>query len=71
MGEEGEFELERGKTLYVKLNTIGDVDAEGYRTLYFTMNACPAYRNSNTFASQFAACTHNAIGHSRVTLSPR
>lgn len=38
VGEEGEFELETGKTLYVKLNAIGDMDEEGHRNCYFTMN---------------------------------
>ena len=38
VGEEGEFELETGKTLYVKLNAISEIDEHGYRACYFTMN---------------------------------
>jgi pyruvate carboxylase len=38
VGEEGEFELETGKTLYVKLNAISEIDELGYRKCYFTMN---------------------------------
>ena len=38
VGEEGEFELETGKTLYVKLNAIGEVNETGHRKCYFTMN---------------------------------
>jgi pyruvate carboxylase len=38
VGEEGEFELEKGKTLYVKLNAISEIDELGYRKCYFTMN---------------------------------
>lgn len=38
VGEEGEFELETGKTLYVKLDAISEIDAAGYRQCYFIMN---------------------------------
>lgn len=38
VGEEGEFELERGKRLYVKLNAVGELESDGTRSCYFTMN---------------------------------
>ena len=38
VGEEGEFELETGKTLYVKLDAISEIDTAGYRQCYFIMN---------------------------------
>lgn len=37
-GEEIEFDIEEGKTLFVKLVNIGDVDRDGYRTLTFELN---------------------------------
>ncbi|MGO1919123.1 MAG: pyruvate carboxylase [Alkalibacterium gilvum] len=38
MGEQVEVKLERGKTLIIKLNQIGDPDLEGNRVLYFELN---------------------------------
>lgn len=38
VGEEGEFELEKGKRLYVKLSAVGEVDADGNRACYFKVN---------------------------------
>lgn len=38
MGEQIEVTLEKGKTLIIKLNQIGDPDLEGNRTLYFELN---------------------------------
>ncbi|MCC5889312.1 MAG: pyruvate carboxylase [Alkalibacterium sp.] len=38
MGEQVEVTLEKGKTLIIKLNQIGDPDLEGNRTLYFELN---------------------------------
>lgn len=38
MGEQAEVNLERGKTLIIKLNQIGDPDLDGNRILYFELN---------------------------------
>jgi len=38
MGEQVEVVLEKGKTLIIKLNQIGDPDLEGNRVLYFELN---------------------------------
>jgi pyruvate carboxylase len=38
MGEQVEVTLEKGKTLIIKLNQIGDPDLEGNRVLYFELN---------------------------------
>lgn len=38
MGEQIEVKLEKGKTLIIKLNQIGDPDLEGNRVLYFELN---------------------------------
>ena len=37
-GEIGEVEIAEGKTLVIKLLEIGEIDDEGYRTLYFEVN---------------------------------
>ena len=37
-GEETEIEIEKGKTLFIKLVTVSDPDEEGYRTLFFELN---------------------------------
>lgn len=38
VGEETTVELEEGKTVYIKLISIGDADSKGYRTLVFEVN---------------------------------
>jgi pyruvate carboxylase len=38
LGQEHTIELEPGKTLVVSLSAIGDVDDEGKRTVYFSLN---------------------------------
>ena len=38
MGQEASFELEHGKTLFVKLNGVGEVDATGHRDVIFELN---------------------------------
>lgn len=37
-GESIEVQIEKGKTLIIKLNQIGEPDAEGNRTIYFDLN---------------------------------
>lgn len=37
-GEQIEVQIEKGKTLIIKLNQIGEPDANGMRTLYFELN---------------------------------
>lgn len=37
-GEQIEIRIEKGKTLIIKLNQIGDPDSEGNRVLYFELN---------------------------------
>lgn len=37
-GEQIEVQIEKGKTLIIKLNQIGEPDADGMRTLYFELN---------------------------------
>src|SRR5699024_10266520 len=37
-GEEIEVVIQRGKTLIIKLNQIGEPDSEGIRVLYFELN---------------------------------
>ncbi|TKD71791.1 pyruvate carboxylase [Pseudalkalibacillus hwajinpoensis] len=41
LGEEVEVEIEQGKTLIVKLVSIGEPNLEGKRTLYFELNGQP------------------------------
>ncbi|WP_367873360.1 pyruvate carboxylase [Luteolibacter sp. Populi] len=40
-GEEVEMEIDTGKTLFVKLVSIGDADADGRRTLFYELNGMP------------------------------
>ncbi len=40
-GEETEVEIERGKTLFVKLVAIGEPDEEGQRTVFYELNGHP------------------------------
>ena len=40
-GEEIEFEIDAGKTLIIKLVSIGEADAEGRRTLFYELNGMP------------------------------
>ena len=40
-GEEIEVEIDRGKTLFIKLVSIGEPDAEGRRTLFYELNGMP------------------------------
>jgi pyruvate carboxylase len=40
-GDETEIEIERGKTLYIKLIAIGEPDETGHRTLFFELNGHP------------------------------
>jgi pyruvate carboxylase len=40
-GEELMFDIERGKTLVVVLRTVGDLDEEGNRRVYFELNGQP------------------------------
>ena len=41
VNEEAEFQLESGKTLYVKLDAIGNLDEDGMRRLFFRLNGQP------------------------------
>ncbi|KKB42231.1 pyruvate carboxylase [Bacillus thermotolerans] len=41
LGEETEIEIEKGKTLIVKLVSIGQAQADGTRTVYFELNGQP------------------------------
>jgi pyruvate carboxylase len=41
VGEEVEVEIDPGKTLFVKLVSVGDADAEGNRTLFYELNGMP------------------------------
>jgi pyruvate carboxylase len=41
VGEEVEMEIDPGKTLFVKLVSIGDADADGKRTLFYELNGMP------------------------------
>ena len=38
MGEQIEVQIEKGKTLIIKLNSIGEPDSDGMRILYFDLN---------------------------------
>jgi pyruvate carboxylase len=40
-GEEVSVELEPGKTLFIRLLTVGDARADGYRTVFFELNGQP------------------------------
>jgi pyruvate carboxylase len=40
-GEETEIEIERGKTLFVKLIAVTAPDEHGFRTLFFELNGSP------------------------------
>ncbi|MGB1129362.1 MAG: pyruvate carboxylase, partial [Haloferula sp.] len=40
-GEEIEVEIDKGKTLFVKLVSIGEADGEGRRTLFYELNGMP------------------------------
>ncbi len=41
LGEEIEVEIEQGKTLIVKLVSVGEAQADGMRTVYFELNGQP------------------------------
>jgi pyruvate carboxylase len=41
VGEEAEVGIDPGKTLFVKLVSIGEADAEGRRTLFYELNGMP------------------------------
>ena len=41
VGEEVEMEIDPGKTLFVKLLSLGEADDEGRRTLFFELNGMP------------------------------
>jgi len=41
VGEEAEVVIDPGKTLFVKLVSIGEADAEGRRTLFYELNGMP------------------------------
>lgn len=41
VGEEVEVEIDPGKTLFVKLVSVGEADAEGRRTLFYEFNGMP------------------------------
>ncbi|WP_418312601.1 pyruvate carboxylase [Priestia flexa] len=41
LGEEAEIEIEKGKTLIVRLVSIGEAQADGNRTIYFELNGQP------------------------------
>jgi pyruvate carboxylase len=41
VGEEVEVEIDPGKTLFVKLLSLGEADDEGRRTLFFELNGMP------------------------------
>lgn len=41
VGDEVEVEIDRGKTLFVKLVSIGDADPDGKRTLFYELNGMP------------------------------
>jgi pyruvate carboxylase len=41
IGEEVSFDIERGKTLVVKLNAVGQVDPQGRREVFFELNGQP------------------------------
>jgi pyruvate carboxylase len=40
-GEEIDVEIDQGKTLFVKLVSIGEADGEGRRTLFYELNGMP------------------------------
>jgi pyruvate carboxylase len=40
-GEETEIEIEKGKTLFIKLVAVGEPDEHGQRTLFFELNGHP------------------------------
>ena len=41
IGEETEVEIERGKTLFIKLVAVSEPNEEGSRTLFFELNGHP------------------------------
>ena len=41
VGEEIEIEIDQGKTLIIKLVSIGEPDTEGRRTLFYELNGMP------------------------------
>ncbi|MCW1883737.1 pyruvate carboxylase [Luteolibacter flavescens] len=41
VGEEVEVEIDPGKTLFVKLVSVGDADPDGKRTLFYELNGMP------------------------------
>ncbi|RBN36093.1 hypothetical protein DMN50_37265, partial [Priestia megaterium] len=41
LGEEVEIEIEKGKTLIVRLVSIGEPQADGTRAVYFELNGQP------------------------------
>ncbi|MBL4849916.1 MAG: biotin/lipoyl-binding protein, partial [Planctomycetes bacterium] len=41
LGEEVSFDLERGKTLIVKLTAVGELDPEGWREVFYELNGQP------------------------------
>ena len=41
VGEEIEVEIDKGKTLFIKLVSLGEADSEGRRTLFYELNGMP------------------------------
>ncbi|WP_339061052.1 pyruvate carboxylase [Tepidibacillus marianensis] len=41
LGEKLAVEIEKGKTLMIKLTSIGEIKADGHRTIYFELNGVP------------------------------
>jgi len=41
LGEKLAVEIEKGKTLMIKLTSIGELNSDGYRTIYFELNGVP------------------------------
>ncbi|KGL37732.1 pyruvate carboxylase [Listeria sp. SHR_NRA_18] len=61
LGETVEVELEKGKTLIIKLNSIGEPIADGTRVIYFELNGQPREISVQDFNVQSTVVTRRKI----------
>ncbi len=65
VGEEIQLDIERGKTLVVVLESVGELDARGERTVYFQLNGQP-----RRVSVRDASATDVAPARERATAEP-
>ncbi|WP_085992507.1 pyruvate carboxylase [Oceanobacillus senegalensis] len=61
LGEEIEVEIEKGKTLFVKLISISEAKPDGTRTIYFELNGQPRQVNVKDESIQSSVATRSKV----------